>query len=143
MKNVEIRIGEGLTIIYDLDKVHLGTYEGKELRKEITEQFVRYELLRIIQGMLLTSFSIEGDVKEQENNLDYIMLEKYLNILLNNVKTTRYIKENLELGNLEIDFKHLYVDLAKKVERMCEKLGVDSSSQSNVENSLKRHTNLL
>ena len=119
MKNVEIRIGEGLKIVYDLDNGHLGQYEGKELREGIRDQFIRHELLRIIQAMMLTSFSVEGDVQDQENRLDEIMLEEYLNVLLNNVRTTRHIKEDLA-----------FKGLATKIERMCERLGVYSSSSN-------------
>lgn len=150
MKNVEIRIGEGLTIIYDIDKVHLGRVEGyKELKEQIRDQFVRHELLRIIFSIMPNEFALiegkEGDenILTKEDRLDYVMLEKYLNILLNNVRTIKQIADDVALGNLETDFKHLYIDLAKKIDKLCERFNIDISSQSNVEESLKRHTNLL
>ena len=144
MKNVEIRIGEGLTIIYDLDRGHLGQFEGKELREGIRDQFIRHELLRIIFSIMPNEFALiegkEGDenILTKEDRLDYIMLEKYLNILLNNVQTHRRIKENLEQGNLEIDYKHLYLDLSSKLEKISEKLGITVEKDSSLENSLRK-----
>lgn len=143
MKNVTIRIGEGLEIVYDVDKGHLGMYEGKELREEITEQFIRRELLRIIQAIMNKSYSLvnekgESDVELKEEKIDFISILRHLKLFVANTEYSIQIREGIEQGNLETDYKHLYLDLANKLEKISEKLGINVEKDTSLETSLSK-----